>query len=81
MCETLCIYHSDLVPKSVSKRDAAKIATHKALSIKNLPIPKGLDDRVNELRKVAQTRSPARWWLVMQENYPELIPYLLRGSE
>jgi hypothetical protein len=32
------------------------------------------------LRRIAQTRSPAREWYMLQEQYEELIPYLLKGE-
>jgi hypothetical protein len=32
------------------------------------------------LRRIAQTKSPAREWYMLQENYEELIPYLLKGE-
>lgn len=32
------------------------------------------------LRRIAQTKAPAREWYMLQENYEELIPYLLKGE-
>lgn len=32
------------------------------------------------LRRIAQTKSPAREWYMLQENYADLIPYLLKGE-
>jgi hypothetical protein len=32
------------------------------------------------LRRIAQTKSPAREWYMLQENYGDLIPYLLKGE-
>jgi len=32
------------------------------------------------LRRIAQTRSPAREWYMLQQNYTDLIPYLLKGE-
>lgn len=32
------------------------------------------------LRRIAQTRSPAREWYMLQQNYEDLIPYLLKGE-
>lgn len=32
------------------------------------------------LRRIAQTRSPAREWYMLQEHYEDLIPYLLKGE-
>jgi hypothetical protein len=32
------------------------------------------------LRRIAQTKSPAREWYMLQQNYSDLIPYLLKGE-
>lgn len=32
------------------------------------------------LRRIAQTKSPAREWYMLQEHYADLIPYLLKGE-
>jgi hypothetical protein len=32
------------------------------------------------LRRIVQTKQPAREWYMLQENYKELIPYLLKGE-
>lgn len=32
------------------------------------------------LRRIAQTKSPAREWYMLQEQYADLIPYLLKGE-
>jgi hypothetical protein len=32
------------------------------------------------LRRIAQTKSPAREWYMLQANFEELIPYLLKGQ-
>lgn len=32
------------------------------------------------LRRIAQTKSPAREWFMLMENYEDLIPYLLKGE-
>ena len=32
------------------------------------------------LRRIAQTKSPAREWYLLQEQYADLIPYLLKGE-
>lgn len=32
------------------------------------------------LRRIAQTQSPAREWYMLQEQYEDLIPYLLKGE-
>ncbi len=32
------------------------------------------------LRRIAQTRSPAREWYMLQQQYQDLIPYLLKGE-
>lgn len=32
------------------------------------------------LRRIAQTKSPAREWYMLKENYEDLIPYLLKGE-
>lgn len=32
------------------------------------------------LRRIAQTKNPAREWYMLQENYEDLIPYLLKGE-
>lgn len=32
------------------------------------------------LRRIAQTKSPAREWYMLKEHYAELIPYLLKGE-
>lgn len=32
------------------------------------------------LRRIAQTKSPAREWYMLQQNYEDLIPYLLKGE-
>lgn len=32
------------------------------------------------LRRIAQTKTPAREWYLLQEQYEELIPYLLKGE-
>ncbi len=32
------------------------------------------------LRRIAQTKSPAREWYLLQEQYTDLIPYLLKGE-
>jgi intein/homing endonuclease len=32
------------------------------------------------LRRIAQTKSPAREWFLLQEQYADLIPYLLKGE-
>lgn len=32
------------------------------------------------LKRIAQTKSPAREWYMLQQNYEELIPYLLKGE-
>ncbi len=32
------------------------------------------------LRRIAQTKSPAREWYMLQEHYADLVPYLLKGE-
>src|ERR1019366_6304934 len=34
----------------------------------------------DHLRRIAQTKSPAREWYLLQEQYADLIPYLLKGE-
>ncbi len=75
----LSMDYEELVAKT-PRIDKAKIQTHMALAERELPIPKDLDDQVRQLRKIAQTRTPVREWVVMLQNYPELISYLLKGA-